>query len=194
MKRPNTVVPRQSPWRRFLFPALVVFLIWMVTAGLYGIGWKMFPPEAIPAIAWTCGLGGALYRILLVPLVAYPISYPRGSSLLERMAICVIPMAGWSAEQIYLASGVFSTGESLYYAFSNGFMLLLSCLFMEMGVCEILFRYWYEKRGRLQNARFIGPVLAFVAGLTGIYILLLWEGGTRWFYFYQEGYKLLFHS
>lgn len=113
---------------------------------------------------------------------------------MERMAVCVIPMVGWNAEQIYLASGVFSVSETAYYTFSTGSMLLLSCLFMEMGACEIIFRFWYGKRGQLQNVRFLGPVIAFAAGLSGIFILLLWEGGTRWFYFYQEGYKLLFHT
>jgi len=56
------------------------------------------------------------------------------------MAICVIPMAGWSAEHIYLASGVFSAGETIYYAFST-VTLLFSCVFMEMGVCEIILRF-----------------------------------------------------
>jgi len=194
MKHPHTTIPRQSLWRRFLFPALVVFIIWLITAGLYGIGWKMFPATAIPVIAWTCGLGGALYRMLLVPVVAYPIAYPRGSSLVERMVICAIPMVGWSAEQIYLASGVFSAGETIYYAFSSGTLLLLACLLMEMGACEIIFRFWYKKQGQLKNARYLGPVTALVAGLAGIFVLLLWEGGTRWFYYYQEGYKLLFHT
>ena len=65
---------------------------------------------------------------------------------------------------------------------------------MEMGACEIFFRFWYGKQGQLENVRFLGLVIAFIAGLTGIFILLFWEGGTRWFYFYQEGYKLLFHT
>ena len=194
MKHSRTPVPRQSLWRRFLFPALVVFVVWLVTTGLYGIGWKILPAEALPAIAWTCGLGGALYRMLLVPLVAYPISYPRGSSLLERVAICAIPMVLWSAEQVYLAAGVFSAGEAIYYALSTGPLLLLSCLCMGMGVCEIGYRSWYGKRGQQGNTRFLGPVIAVVFGIAGIYILLLWEGGTHWFYIYQEGYKLLFNS
>jgi len=37
--------------------------------------------------------------------------------------------------------------------------------------------------------------LTFSAALAGIYVLSLWEGGgSRWFYFYQEGYKLVFHT
>ncbi|MEN8244715.1 MAG: hypothetical protein ABFS43_07425 [Thermodesulfobacteriota bacterium] len=74
-----------------------------------------------------------------------------------------------------------------------GFTRLISCLFMGMGASEIIFRFWYGKRGQPQNTRFLGPAIAFAAGLSGIFMLLLWEGGTRWFYFYQEGYRLLFH-
>jgi hypothetical membrane protein len=194
VKHVQIAVSRQSTWRRFLFPGLLVFAIWLVTSGLYGTAWKFLPPGTLPFVAWTCGLGGALYRILLAPLIVYPIAYPRGASLLERMVICVIPMAGWSAEQLYLASGVFSVGETVYYAFSSGFMLLLSCLFMEMGVCEMLFRFRYGKQGQQKNTRYLGPAIAVAAGMAGIFILLFWEGGTRWFYYYQEGYKLLFHT
>jgi len=63
-----------------------------------------------------------------------------------------------------------------------------------MGACEVFFRFQYGKHGQLQNARYIGPVISVAAGIPGIFILVFWEGGTCWFYFYQEGYKLFFHT
>ena len=67
-------------------------------------------------------------------------------------------------------------------------------LIMELGASEVFFRFQYGKRGQLKSARYLGPAVSIVAGISGIFVLLFWEGGTRWFYFYQEGYKLFFHT
>ena len=66
------------------------------------------------------------------------------------------------------------------------FILLLSCLFMEVGACEIIFRFWNGKRGHLQNVRFTRTAIAFAAGLSGIFMLLLWEGEYAGFIFIRK--------
>ena len=65
-------------------------------------------------------------------------------------------------------------------------------LIMEMGAREVFFRFQYGKRGQLKRACYLEQVVSIVAGISDIFVLLFWEGGTCRFYFYQEGYKLVF--
>ena len=42
-------------------------------------------------------------------------------------------------------------------------------LIMEMGACEVFFRFQYGKRGQLKSARYLGPAVSIVAGISGIF-------------------------
>ena len=182
---------RQSFSLRFLFPSLVVLGIWLVMKLVYENAWKVDLGVVNTIISWVCGLGDIVFRVL-TPLIVYALACPRGASLAERVVASMVPTFAWAAYELYLAAGVFSAGETVYYGFGSAFLFVFSVLISVIGICELVFRQTARQRRR-EKARVTGPILAILTGPLAVFLLLVWGGGVHFFYLYQEGYKLFFH-
>lgn len=191
MMQKSVSANRQNFTRRFLYPAMLVFGIWLVMNLIYANAWKFELGGVNTVISWTCGLGDIIFRAL-TPLIIYVIACPRGASLTERVVASMMPLFGWAAYQLYLAAGVFSIGETIYYGFSSAFLFAFCVLISVIGLCELVLR-WTAKQHRLKKSRVLGPIIAILMGPLSVFVLMIWGGGVHFFYVYQEGYKLLFH-
>jgi hypothetical protein len=181
---------RQSIASRFFYPSLLVFGIWLIMKLLYMNAWKFDLGIVNTAISWVCGLGDLLFRIF-TPLIVYLIAVPRGATLVERISASFMPTFGWIVYQLYVASGVFSIGETIYYGFSSAFLFCLFTVVSAIGLCELVLRL-LRRLSLKEERRYLGPILAILTGPLAIFLLMIWGGGVHFFYVYQEGYKLFF--
>jgi hypothetical protein len=126
-------------------------------------------------------------------LIIYPIAFFRGASLLERVVACLVIPVFWSGAEIIRVTEFFTLGESLYYALSSQFIVYLACASLQMGLCEIICRWWLRWRHHA-GTKVVPPgaLVSILAGAVGVYVVLIWGGGVHWFYIYQQGYKILF--
>ena len=191
MNQKSVFIDRQPFTRRFLYPAMLVLGIWLVMNLIYANAWKFDLGGANTFISWVCGLGDVIFRVL-TPVIIYLITCPRGASLAERVIAGMMPSFGWAVYQFYLAIGVFSVGETVYYGLSSAFLFVFFVLISVTGLCELVFRLT-SKYNRQTKKRLLGPVLAILMGPVSVFVLMVWGGGVHFFYVYQEGYKLLFH-
>lgn len=182
---------RQPFNRRFLYPAMLVVGIWLVMNLTYANVWKFDLGGANTVISWVCGLGDIIFRVL-TPVIIYLITCSRGASLTERVIAGMAPSFGWAVYQLYLAIGVFSVGETVYYGLSSAFLFAFFVLISVTGLCELVFRLTAKQHHRTKK-RLLGPVMAILMGPLSVFVLMVWGGGVHFFYVYQEGYKLLFH-
>jgi hypothetical protein len=114
----------------------------------------------------------------------------------NRRLLCGLIRLG--LEGRFLASEIFTAGESLYYALSPMPLGLIVFQVGYMSLGEMLCRWRVKKRGG-QDIRIFtaGPVIGIaVLGIMS-YVMIFWgvpaeSPGTKWFYIYQEGYKALF--
>lgn len=170
---------------------MLVFGIWLLMSLIYAKAWKFDLGGVNTFISWVCGLGDVIFRVL-TPLIVYAVACPRGASLAERVIASMVPTFGWAAYQLYLAAGVFSIGETVYYGFSSAFLFIFCVLISVIGLCELVFRLT-GRQHRYTKKRLTGPITAILIGPLSVFVLMVWGGGVHFFYVYQEGYKLLFH-
>lgn len=126
-------------------------------------------------------------------LLIYPVSFFRGAPLLERVTGCLLTPLVWNGIEIYNASEAFTLAESLFYGLNILFLGTLAGQLLMMGVCDFLCRGWLRRRtggdGRVVSSF---SIFACVAGIVGLYFVLLWQGGAGLLYLYVDIYKALF--
>jgi hypothetical protein len=132
------------------------------------------------------GVGcGALY--------VYPAAYFRGATLVERICTCLMTPALYTASDVLRVREFFSWGESLYFALSPGFQLILLANLGCMGLAEMLCRLSLRRKGVVIRVITPLPLAAVLLLPVGVYVIVIWGFGVHWFYVYQQGYKALFH-
>jgi len=182
----------QSFWMRFVFPAGLMLLIWLIQRFVYTYFWQLGFPALQETVAWVCALGERIF-VVLAPLLAYSLAYFRGARGWERLAAGFVPfLAGWFLE-IYHASGVFSPGETAYYALGSPFLVFAFQVLAMSGVAEIICRIRNRSRGGQLRVWTLLPLSAILSGLAALFLMMIWGGGVHWFYIYQSGYLALFH-
>jgi hypothetical protein len=131
--------------------------------------------------------------LLLGSLILYPIMFFRGAPLWERLVGCYIVPFAYLIWAIIQATEFFPFGQAFYYGFNPitiGTSLLQLAL---IGLAETVSRWWYRGKSSTGIRVITWPSVAgIVAGATGIYVTLFWEGGVHWFYVYKEVYSFLF--
>jgi hypothetical protein len=178
--------------QRFVFPAALGLAIMLGTLWIYNASWRIDNDAIHQWLAFVTGLGH-MAMLLGGSLLIYPIAFFRGASLSERIIACLVVPVVWSVTEVFRVTEFFTFGESLYYGVNSQFVVYLACAALQMGVCEIICR-WFT-RGRAGAPMKIvphGAVISILVGLVGVYVVMIWEGGVHWFYLYQQGYKALF--
>ncbi|MBU0735413.1 MAG: hypothetical protein KKG10_14805 [Proteobacteria bacterium] len=191
MGRDTKRIQKQSFVRRFVFPAGMMLLIWLVLYGAHQSLWQMVPPEVHRRLAWVSGMG-SLLLIGFGPLIAWPVAYFRGAVFWERVIAGLMPGLAWWFRELYTASGVFSPGETIYYAFGSAFWVPFFVAFAMMGLAELICRARARRKGIVLRVWTPLPVAAILACPVAVFSMAVWGGGVHWFYIYQEGYKALF--
>jgi hypothetical protein len=186
----NTV--RQSIWIRFVFPAGLMLGIWLLQRIIYTYFWQLGFQELQEAVAWVCGFGERIF-VVLAPLLAFSLAYFRGARGWERLAAGFVPFLAWWFVELYQASGVYSLGQTAYYALGSPGMVFGFQVLAISGVAEIICRIQDRRKGAQIKVWAPLPLSAIFSGLAALYLMMLWGGGVHWFYFYQAGYLALFH-
>ena len=130
--------------------------------------------------------------IVLVALVVYPVTYFRGATTLERVIAGSTDLAVWVVIDTYKVSEAFSCLESIYYGANIG-AILFAWNFAQMGVLELVCRWWKRRRG---NRGTIVTLVPFVPILLFLLIVcfLPKEGGADYFNMLLDGYVALFRN
>ena len=177
---------------RFVFPAGLMLSIWLIQKTVYSYFWKLGFPSLQEPVAWVCGFGERIF-VVLAPLLAFPLTYFRGARGWERLAAGFVPFLAWLLLEIYRASGVFSPGETAYYALGSPFLVFAFQVLAMSGVAEIICRIHIRRRGLPIRVWTPLPLSAIFSGLVTLFLMMIWGGGVHWFYLYQSGYLALFH-
>jgi len=183
---------RQPILMRFVLPACLMLFIWLIQRITYTYFWQFGLQELQGAVAWACGFGERIF-VVLAPLFAFPLAYFRGARGWERLAAGFVPFLAWWFVELYQASGVYSLGETAYYALGSPSMVFAFQVLAMSGVAEIICRLRDRRKGAQNKVWTPLPLSAILSGLAALYLMMLWGGGVHWFYFYQEGYLALFH-
>jgi len=186
------VMQRGTFARRFVFPTALGLAIMLGTLWIYNVSWRIENDTIHQWLAFVTGLGH-MAMLLGGSLLIYPIAFFRGATLAERIIACLVVPVVWSATEIIRVTEFFPFGESLYYGVNSQFVVYLACTALQMGLCEIICRWWIRGRaGAPAKVVPRGAVISILVGLVGVYVVMIWEGGVHWFYLYQQGYKALF--
>jgi hypothetical protein len=187
------LIEKRSLTERLLLPLSIPVATWLVLH---------FLCEALPLIGNPPIYRAAAYAVhVLIAVVVgfsgilfvYPLMYSRGASLAERIIGSYATPFAFLCKEIYRVSEFFTLGESLYYAFSSMLLLLILGQIGLMGISETICRYKLNRRGPVAVSVLTpGPVVSLLVSLAALFIILVWNTGENWFYFYQEGYKALF--
>ncbi len=123
----------------------------------------------------------------------YPVSYFRGASLGERIIGCVATPLIWNGIEMYNVAQAFTFAESLFYGVNILIIGTIAGQFLIMGVCDVFCRL-IERRGGIEDTRALSSfsILASVAGILGIYGVLVWGEGVGLHYLLIDLYKSLF--
>jgi hypothetical protein len=178
--------------QRFLFPAALGPAIMLGTLLIYNASWRINNDALHQWLAFLAGLGH-LVVLLCGSLIIYPIAFFRGARMWESVVACLMIPVVWSVTEIVRVTEFFTLGESLYYGLNSVFIVSLSCASLQMGLCEIICRWWI-RRSQDAPTKIVAPgaLISIIAGAIGVYVVLIWGGGVHWFYIYQQGYKALF--
>ena len=179
--------------RRFVYPVAVVVGILVISKVLYEYSWYLDNDTLHQGIAFVSGAVHVLI-LWLGSLIIYPWAFVKGASIKERVVACFIPPVAWTIGEIIRVTEFFTLGESLYYGLNSQFLVSCAMTVFLMGLLELICRRWLKTQiGTASKVVSIGPILAMLAGIGGIYVFLIWGVGVHWFYVYQQGYKALFH-
>ena len=127
-------------------------------------------------------------------LVIYTLAFLRGAKPAERIIVSLIPAVVFDAYQIYVASGVFTFAESLYYGLSPLPVTIFLLAFGLMGLSELVCRWVMKRRGDRVSILTPAPIAAIAAMVIGLYVAMIWGNGAHFFYLYIDSYLALFKT
>jgi len=183
---------RRNLWDRAIKPTLALLTLVVIAIALYNHFWRL----GLPTLQWIAGhLFGltVFFGVGCGALYVYPAAYFRGATLVERICTCLVTPALYTASDVLRVREFFSWGESLYFALSPGFQLILLANLGCMGLAEMLCRLSLRRKGVVIRVITPLPLAAVLLLPVGVYVIVIWGFGVHWFYVYQQGYKALFH-
>lgn len=129
--------------------------------------------------------------------VVYGVMFFHGASLKERILGAYLVPVAWVIKEVWRVSDFFTLGEALYYSLSPWPLGVLTHQIGYLSLVEILCRWREKKRDGLTSVLSLGPIVGLGVFALMVYLTFFWGfpadfPGTKWFYLYQEGYKVLF--
>lgn len=192
MTAAETGIVCRNLWQRAIKPALALLALVAIAIAIYNHSWRL----ELPTLQ---RIGGHLFGLTVFfgigggALIVYPTAYFRGANPTERICACLATPLLYTASEVLRVREFFSLGESLYYALSPGFQLILLANLGCMGLAEMFCRLRLRRSGTAVRIVTPLPLAALLLFAMGLYVILIWGFGVHWFYAYQQGYKALFH-
>jgi hypothetical protein len=192
----ETTRDRQPFIRRVLWPAGIGLAAWAVlnslTSHLEWFGSGLIYRTSADLFYSLLG-----FTIIFSSPVVYSLLYFRGASTLERILWAYSVPLAWILKEIWRVRAIFTWGESFYYALSPLQLGLLVFQLFSLCLCEIFWRWHFQKKNRSVRIFTPGPILGLITFLVLIYFMLFWGNagdtpGSNLFYRYMEGYKAFF--
>ncbi len=175
-------------------PAIAVLLTAAVSLGLYYNLWRFLPPAVHRPLATMLGIVSWL-AIGLGPFVIAWVGRRRGAGLPVVFAASLLTPLAWDAKEVVRVSCCFPLAESLYFGLNTVFLLIFFGAIGQIGLYETISRLRARRNAGVVvvERSLAGPLAAVVVGLAAVWVFAVWGGGTKAFYLFTEGYKVLFH-
>jgi hypothetical protein len=182
----------ESFTKRFIAPVLTVFIVMTLSYIVYMLSPKVPNFTLFQILATTSAL--LLFLTLWFGVFyVYPKAYFRGASVGERIVASLINPFLWATKEVVVVAGVYSVPEALYFYLNPVVIWVFSAVVAQIGLSEILCRRRAKKQGKKIRVLAFAAVIAIILGVGNFMFALLWDVGVHHFYFFQEGYKAIFH-
>jgi hypothetical protein len=187
---------KQPLSRRILWPAGLALVAWVVlnflTSHLEWFGSGQVYRTAADIFYSLLG-----FSIIFSSLIVYSVLYDRGASAKEKILWANIVPLAWIFKEIWRVSFFFTWGESFYYAFSPLPLGLFLNQMLFLPLCEIFWRWRDKKKNEVVRIFTPGPISVLLIFAFLLYFMLFWGNagdtpGSKLFYIYMWGYRLLF--
>lgn len=171
-------------------PVVKLFLVMAVSYASHDVAWHFDNRLLHNGLSWVFG---PLFFLCLGfgPLYIYPKTYKNGASGPERVLCSLVNPFIWATKEVFVLTGIYTWGESLYYYLNPANMLLFSAVLAQIGLSELLCRRRAAGWGVKTGSAAAGWLALFV-GTASVVSLFAWDLGVHHFYIFQEGYKSLF--
>jgi len=183
----------KSFFHRVVIPPCVVMIPLVASFLVYFNSSRIENETLHQFVAMASGLI-LIVSVLLGALVIYPLAFFRGARPAERIIVSLIPAVVFEVYEIYVAGGVFTFAESLYYGLSPLSITIFLLAFGFMGLCELVCRWITRQRGGQGRILTPAPIAGIVAMIIGVCVTMIWGNGAHFFYLYINGYLALFKS
>ena len=181
---------KQAFTKRFIVPAAKLCAVMTLSYAIYRLSWQIENDHIhrilshVFAIILFVSLGFGTFYV-------YPTSFFRGAGSAERILISIINPFIWSTKEVFVLSGVYTLGESLYFYLSPTNVLLYSGVMAQIGLCEILCRKRLAGHGVSVKIFSVPATAALLLGLASVVLIFAWDLGVHHFYIFQEGFKAI---
>ncbi len=183
---------RRSLWDRAIKPTLALLTLVVISIALYNNFWLLGLPSLQRIAGHLFGLP-VFFGVGCGALYVYRAAFFRGACPTERICACLVTPVLYTASEVLRVREFFSWGESLYFALSPGFQLIMLANLGCMGLAEMLCCLSLRRKGSVIRVITPLPLSAVLLLPVGVYVIVIWGFGVHWFYVYQQGYKALFH-
>ena len=193
MSTPTPLYPRAPFARRFLYPVILSVILWLFIYFLNAVPIQIMNLALYRAYKNSTLLLFYLSFIIVGGGLVYPFMYFQGAGPRERLLAALITPVAYILSEMIRVSDYFSLGESIYYGLSSMGMFVFFLNTGLLGLSEMACRLIARRQtGRPIRVVTFWPIASLVWTIISTYIVLFWDMGERYFYFYQEGYKILF--
>ena len=182
---------RSSFTERFLVPLFFSLTVMIGSRVVYLNACRIDSQILYHTLATLAGTIQFASVVLLAP-VAYPVTYFRGATVLERVIVSSTNLAVWAGIDVYNMSQAFPCLESIYYGANIG-AILFAWNFAQMGVLELVCRWGKRRRGNRGTMVTLVPFVPILLFLL-VVCFLSKEGGAAYFNMLLDGYLVLFRN
>ena len=183
---------RQSFIRRALFPAILLLAVMIISINVYDLS-RHIENRTLHGILSNGSAIFMFFSIWLGALFANTIAFFRGATFAERLLVCLITPAVWSAKILASFIGIFTTGEFFYLLLHHFIIGCPLVALLCMGISEIWCRMIARKKTGDKSIKIfaLSNSALLIVSFTAVF-LMLWNGGHSYYYLYMDVYTKLF--
>ncbi len=182
---------KQSFFKRFFTPVLIVFFFMTLSWLTYNIAWKLDNVKLHHLLADISG-PILLVSVALGTLFVYPMAYFRGAPASERIIASFVNPLIWMTKEFFRMLTAFTVSEAFYYYLNPLHVWLVLGTIAQISLMELICRSLAKRRGEAKKA-FSLPVFAIlVVSIFLVIVLYAWGRGENVFSFYLDMYREIF--
>lgn len=183
---------RQSFSRRIILPIAVPMILMIISTNGYDLARDINNHSLHLALANTTAMVMFL-SIWLGAMIANTIAFFQGATFKERLVVCLITPAAWSAKVWLSFLGIYSWPEFFFLLLHHIILGPLVVALLCMGISELWCRAIAKRRTGGASGRVLAPasLAVLVIGAAGLFIML-YNGGHAYYFVYMDLYTKLF--